>query len=100
MAMAQPTAMSAALPVASWCTAKEQLMPAPFTSLPCSYSRRTDGPMPCQAAEVCQHDCAPSCCAYLMLHSEERHMLPSHAVMLVFTECWMQTRQEAHGSGS
>ncbi len=47
MAMAQPTAMSAALPVASWCTAKEQLMPAPFTSLPCSYSRRTDGPMPC-----------------------------------------------------
>ena len=29
-------------------TAKEQLMPAPFKVLPCSYSRRTDGPIPCR----------------------------------------------------
>lgn len=28
-------------------TAKEQLMPAPFRVLPCSYRRRTDGPIPC-----------------------------------------------------
>lgn len=25
-------------------------MPAPFTDFPCSYSRRTDGPMPCNAS--------------------------------------------------
>ena len=32
----------------TWWTAKEALMPAPFTDLPCSYSRRTDGPIPCR----------------------------------------------------
>ncbi len=31
----------------TWWTAKEQLMPAPLTDLPCSYRLRTDGPMPC-----------------------------------------------------
>mmetsp|Transcript_8977 Transcript_8977/g.24177 ORF Transcript_8977/g.24177 Transcript_8977/m.24177 type:complete len:209 (-) Transcript_8977:234-860(-) len=44
--MAQPTAMSAALPVASWCTANEALIPAPFTFLPCSYRFLTEGPIP------------------------------------------------------
>ena len=26
-------------------------MPAPFTLLPCSYKRRTEGPMPCRREE-------------------------------------------------
>jgi len=45
-ATAHPTARSAAVPVASWCTANDALMPAPLTSLPCTYRRRTEGPMP------------------------------------------------------
>mmetsp|Transcript_14319 Transcript_14319/g.58293 ORF Transcript_14319/g.58293 Transcript_14319/m.58293 type:complete len:264 (+) Transcript_14319:2199-2990(+) len=48
----QPRAMSVALPVASWCTAKDALMPEPPTSLPCSYSRRTEGPMPLGATRT------------------------------------------------
>mmetsp|Transcript_22662 Transcript_22662/g.56134 ORF Transcript_22662/g.56134 Transcript_22662/m.56134 type:complete len:329 (+) Transcript_22662:1433-2419(+) len=47
-----PSAMSVALPVASWCTAKEALMPEPPTSLPCSYRRRTEGPMPLGATST------------------------------------------------
>ena len=42
----QPSAKSVARPSTSWCTAKLALMPAPLTSLPCTYRRRTDGPMP------------------------------------------------------
>jgi hypothetical protein len=42
----QPSAISVACPVTSWCTAKLALMPAPSTSAPCSYSLRTEGPMP------------------------------------------------------
>lgn len=30
----------------TWWTAKEALMPEPLTVLPCSYSRRTEGPIP------------------------------------------------------
>lgn len=30
----------------TWCTAKLELIPAPFISLPWTYSLRTDGPMP------------------------------------------------------
>lgn len=41
-------------------TAKEQLMPAPFRVLPCSYSRRTDGPIPC----TCHH-IGHGCCSKL-----------------------------------
>mmetsp|Transcript_32207 Transcript_32207/g.75900 ORF Transcript_32207/g.75900 Transcript_32207/m.75900 type:complete len:303 (+) Transcript_32207:1094-2002(+) len=46
IAMPQPSAISVARPVASWWTAKDALMPAPFLVLPCSYKRRTEGPMP------------------------------------------------------
>eukprot|EP00001_Collodictyon_triciliatum_P079827 14126_1 len=51
MAMAQPSAMSVALPVLSWCTANEALMPEPPTVLPCS-RRRTEGPMPLGATST------------------------------------------------
>ncbi len=33
----------------TWWMAKEALMPAPLTDLPCSYKRLTDGPMPYSA---------------------------------------------------
>ena len=72
MAMAQPMAMSAALPVASWCTAKEQLMPAPLTALPCSYNRRTDGPMPCIEESHCQAFCVLT---FLLLLATLSHAL-------------------------
>src|SRR2546428_4957101 len=42
----QPSARSVARPSRSCSTAKLALMPAPLTVLPCTYSRRTDGPMP------------------------------------------------------
>ncbi len=42
----QPSARSTARPLTSWCTAKLALMPAPFTVAPCTYSARTDGPIP------------------------------------------------------
>ena len=42
----QPSARSVARPSMSCSTAKLALIPAPFTSFPCTYSRRTLGPMP------------------------------------------------------
>mmetsp|Transcript_14104 Transcript_14104/g.29178 ORF Transcript_14104/g.29178 Transcript_14104/m.29178 type:complete len:259 (-) Transcript_14104:3-779(-) len=41
-----PRANSVAFPLTFWWTAKEALIPAPLTSLPCSYRRRTEGPIP------------------------------------------------------
>mmetsp|Transcript_12288 Transcript_12288/g.25904 ORF Transcript_12288/g.25904 Transcript_12288/m.25904 type:complete len:254 (-) Transcript_12288:95-856(-) len=41
-----PRANSVAFPLTFWWTANEELIPAPFTSLPCSYRRRTEGPIP------------------------------------------------------
>ena len=51
-AMDQPKAISVASPVASWCTANDALIPEPFTSLPCSYNRLTDGPIPFGATKT------------------------------------------------
>jgi hypothetical protein len=45
-ATAQARARSVAFPDTSWWTAKEALIPAPFLDLPCSYKRRTEGPIP------------------------------------------------------
>ena len=36
----------------TWWTAKEALMPAPLTSLPCWYNLLTEGPIPCKADMV------------------------------------------------
>ena len=61
----QPSAMSVASPVASWWMANDALMPAPLTSLPCSYSLRTDGPMPLGATSttlMSSRKVAPSAC--------------------------------------
>mmetsp|Transcript_12053 Transcript_12053/g.40042 ORF Transcript_12053/g.40042 Transcript_12053/m.40042 type:complete len:322 (-) Transcript_12053:137-1102(-) len=65
MAMDHPSAMSVAFPVASWCTANEALMPDPPTSLPCSYSLRTLGPMPFGATSttlMSSRNVSPSLC--------------------------------------
>merc|ERR1719243_95562 len=61
----QPRARSVARPSQSWWMAKEALMPAPSSSLPCSYSRRTEGPMPLGATsttEMSSRNSTPSFC--------------------------------------
>mmetsp|Transcript_37732 Transcript_37732/g.63507 ORF Transcript_37732/g.63507 Transcript_37732/m.63507 type:complete len:302 (+) Transcript_37732:1106-2011(+) len=67
----QPRAISVASPVKSWCTAKEALMPAPFTSLPCSYNRRTEGPMPLGATSTTLMSLRNSAPSFFMIPSRK-----------------------------
>ena len=41
----------------TWWTAKEALMPAPLTSLPCWYNLLTEGPIPCKAKDCLACGC-------------------------------------------
>lgn len=62
----QPPGSPRAAAAPTWCTAKEALMPAPLTDLPCSYRRRTEGPMPLGATSttlMSERKSTPSFCS-------------------------------------
>ena len=52
----------------TWWTAMEALMPAPLRVLPCWYSRRTLGPMPCTMPAPGQAPSHLHACVIAMLH--------------------------------
>ena len=78
-------------------------MPAPFTTLPCSYSRLTEGPMPCshhklESLPVLCQTAAPASGAHLGRDQDDVDVLPEVLLVVAHSTQQEAVRQAQRGS--